>query len=176
MNTTIKKILNEAQDIEKIKFERALVDLKFIIERYTMNRYGDSEVKDYLKLFYDKSLVYYKLKKEELTSIKYFLFFILFNFPDRAVLTAKCIKVLFDESVREAICTGIEIYMEREDDVACELIFAITNLGDMQNYFNNKRIRDLLIKVSKFGGENSKKATIQQLSLFKKEFDPNFTW
>ena len=176
MDKIIEKILIESQCNERRKFEHALIDLRFIIERCTMNRYGEEEVSDYFKLFYDKKLTDYRLKNEDLIFIKYFLFFILFNFPDRAVLIAKCIKLLFDKSIREAICSAIEIYMKIDDHATCELIFAITNVGDIQNYFANKRIRHLFIKISKFGGKYSREAVIQEMNIYKKEVDPNFTF
>ena len=166
MNDILDDILIKIQSNQQKKFENALLDLRLLIERYTQNRYGEDEIKNYILLFTDRSLINYRLNNEELIQIKYLLFFLLFNFPDRAVLVAKCIKVLFDINVREAICAGIELYMKKDDHATCELIFAITNVGDEEIYFSNKRIIDLFIEVSKFGGEYSKEAANNQLKYY----------
>lgn len=176
MNPVIKNIIEDAQRTDESNFIPALDDLRLVIERNTMNRYGDADKDEYLKLFHNKHLIHHEISENDLVVIKYFLFFLLFNFPDRAVLAAKCIKVLFDESVRSAICAGIETYLKRDDNATCELIFAITNIGDIENYLGNERIKSLFIEISRFGGEHSKAAVIQELSLFKKGFDSNLTW
>jgi len=171
MDNILKEIINNAQSAEQKKYEKALLDLRLIIERHTQNRYSDKEKNNYLLLFYDKNLINYRLHAEDLDEIKYFLFFVLFNFPDRAVLVAKCIKVLFDKNIREAICAAIEIYLKKgDDDTTCELIFAITNVGDEKNYLSNKRIIDLFILVSKFGGEYSKEAAKVELKYYNDHY------
>ena len=103
-------------------YEKALVDLRFLIERHTQDRYDGEQINNYLLLFYDRSLISYRLQQDDLIYVKYFLFYMLFNAPDRAVLTAKCIKVLFDRSSLEAIYAGIRYYMRKDDPTTCVLI------------------------------------------------------
>lgn len=170
MDGILQNLLAQIESNDRKQFECALLDLRLIIERFTQNRYEDEETSNYLLLLNDKSLIDYPLSKEELEIIKYFLFFILFNFPDRAVLIAKCIKVLFDKSIREAVCFALEVYMEKDDHATCELMFAITNVGDLPDYFLNKRILDLFQKIAVIGGVNSKEVANAQLYYFKKYF------
>lgn len=168
MDGVIQNILSRIESNDKNAFERALADLRLIIERFTQNRYDDKEIPNYLILFNDKTLIEYRLQDKNLKIIKYFLFFILFNFPDRATLTAKCIKVLFDTSIREGVCRAIEIYMEEDDHTTCELIFAITDVGDIQEYFSNQRILRLFKKIAVIGGKNSRGVAKAQLDYYKK--------
>src|ERR1700752_1699011 len=111
MKKVILDLIGLTQAKDKNVFEKALSDLRYVIDRFTMDRYSVDEEADYSSIFYNKNLVECRLKSEELNYITHYLFFALFNFPDRAVLIAKCIKSLFDISVREAICTAIECYM-----------------------------------------------------------------
>lgn len=170
MDKVINEIINSSESKERSRFETALSDLRHLIERYTMNRFSNEEQEDYFNTFYNKSLIDYQLNDEKLMLIKHFLFYALLNFPDRAVLVAKCIKVLFEESSREAICAGIEVYMKINDDATSELIFAITDLGDIQNYLSNERIFNLFIEISKFGGKHSKEAVNSQLNYYKRYY------
>jgi len=167
MDNVIKEILIGSQSDKREVFKNSLQDLRLIIERYTQNRYSEDGISNYLLLFCDKSLISYRLKTEDVNYLKHYLFFMILNFPDRAVLIAKCIKVLFDTTIREAICGAIELYMEKDDDTTCELIFAITDFGDIQNIFSNKRIFNLFIEISKSGGENSREAVRSQLRNYK---------
>ena len=159
----LEELIDNAQSDDQKRFESALLDLRLIIERFTQNRYSEKGVKDYLLLFSNKEFINYRLNSEQLKLVKHFLFFALFNFPDRTVLVAKCIKVLFDTSVREAICVAIKHYMKIDDDATCELIFAITDIGDFENYRSNQKIRTLFKDVSKFGGKNSKEAVSNRI-------------
>lgn len=166
MDKKIKHIIKKAISNDQDQIETALLDLRLVIERFTMNRYGDKEIPKYLLLFNDKSLIDYHLNNDKIDFIKYFLVYLLFNFPDRAILTAKCIKVLFDISIREVICTGIEKYLTIDDGTTCELIFSITDVGDYEIFFSNQRIINLFKNVSEYGGEYSKAAAIAQLNFF----------
>ena len=159
----LEELIDNAQSDDQKRFESALLDLRLIIERFTQNRYSEKGVKDYLLLFSNKEFINYRLNSEQLKLVKHFLFFALFNFPDRTVLVAKCIKVLFDTSVREAICVAIKHYMKIDDDATCELIFAITDIGDFENYLSNQKIHDLFTEVSKFGGQYSKEAVTKRI-------------
>jgi hypothetical protein len=161
----IKLVQNAGGDSEK-QFVNALLDLRLIIERRTQNRYGDEEVGNYRLLFSDKSLISYRIAFEDLLFAKHFLFYLLFNNSDRAVLAAKCIKVLFDKSSWDAICAGIEYYMQRDDDTTCELIFAITDLDDAE-WCSLNNIVELFEKVSKMGREYSKQAAESALELYR---------
>jgi len=171
MDNILKDLLSKAQAKKQKEYENALIDLRLIIERCTQNRYSDEGIANYLLLFYDRSLINYKLNNESLIFIKYFLFYALLNFPDRSVLVAKCIKVLYDISIREAICSAIEINLRKDDNTTCELIFAITDLGDAESYLSDKRILNLFIDISKFGGENSKEVANAELNYYKEHFN-----
>ena len=116
-----------------------------------MNRYSQEEVSDYLGIFYDKSLISYKLENRDLNLLKYFLIYALFNFPDRAFMIAQCIKVLFDTTIRFAICAGLEQFMHDDDITTTELIYAITNIGDYETYCKDVQFINLLSRISKEG-------------------------
>jgi hypothetical protein len=162
----LKLIQNAGGEYEK-RFVNALLDLRLIVERYTQNRYGEEELGNYQLLFNDKSLLSYRITAEDLLYTKHFLFYLLFNNSDRAVLAAKCIKVLFDKSSWNAILAGIEFYMYRDDHTTCELIFAITDLDDDEWYSFGGAV-ELFEKVSKMGGEYSKEAAESALELHRK--------
>lgn len=172
MNKIIENIFSKAQSKERVDYETSLLDLRLLIERRTMDRYSNKELSDYLLLFHNADLISYRLNEKELVIIKYFLFYSLFNFPDRAVLIAKCIKVLFDQSLIEAICAAIKLYMVSDDDTTCELIFAITDSGDL-TYMSNGQITDLFSEIIKIGGPHSQQAVKAQIDLFKEYFVPN---
>lgn len=172
MDNILTSFFNEAQSEDKGTYEPSLSDLRFVIERFTMERYNMNEENDYLKLFYVKSLINYRLDLEKLILVKHFLFYLLLNFPDRAALTGKCIKVLFDRSIYEAIYTAIEVYMEKDDLATCELIYAITNSVDTQAYLKNERIFELFQRILKFGGKYSQNLVKDEFE-FRKKFFPD---
>jgi hypothetical protein len=163
MDDTVKELFNKAKSLGQS--EKALSDIRYLIERNTMNRFGESEKLDYLETFYDKALIDYRLNDDNLEVIKYFLIYLLFNFPDRAGLVAKCLKLLFSTEIREALCTAIEFYMTKDDHTTCELMYAITDVGDPGTYLSNKRIFELFVKLSKHGQEFSKSNAIETLNL-----------
>jgi len=90
-------------------------------------------------------------------------------------LAAKCIKVCFDKTLQESICNGIQIYHKLDDDVTCELIFAITDFGDF-DYFSDKRIVAEFKNVLKYGGNQSQSIILNQFNLYKENIDKNFEW
>ena len=175
----MKKILDDIFEMslseEQNEFESALSDLRYIIERHTMNRYSESERKDYITLFSNKNLIDYKLKSSDINLVKYFLFYILFNFSDRAIFAARGIKVLFDKSIWEAICNAINIYLEIDDHTTCELVFGIINLGD-SDYFSNEKVINTFKKVIAFGGPFSREAVLQVFINHRKNYNSEFEW
>jgi hypothetical protein len=168
MDIVINKLLNESQSIIKDQYEKALSDLRFVIERYTMNRFNKKEENDYLKLFYNHDLIHYRIDIQDFDLVKKILIYILFNFPDRAVLTAKCIKALFDHSISEAICNGIETYLKKDDLATCELIYAITNSYEDQSYLQDDRILKLFQEISMQGGTYSRAIIEDELNSMRK--------
>lgn len=164
MDKLLKSLFNKAQSEVYNIHEHALSDLRYVIERFTMDRYCEKERSDYFDTFYNKELIDYRLDSEKLDLIKHFLFFLLFNFPDRAESVAKCVKVLFDPSIYEAICGAIEFYMEKNDLATYELIFGITNTTNNAEYFKNKRVVELFQRIRKSGGKFSS-------ALIEDEFD-----
>jgi hypothetical protein len=168
MEQTLQSLIDNILSNEREKFESGLLDLRLIIERYTMDRYTEEDRNSYMLLFQNPSFNEFKLDEKTLDFLKYLLFYAILSFPDRSTLIAKCIKVFLDESLREAICAVIEIYMTKDDDTTCELIFAITNLGD--NFFENERIFNLFTRVANVGGKSSREAVNAQFDYYKKNF------
>jgi hypothetical protein len=164
MDDILQQLIKESQSDNRKSFENSLMDLRFTIERYTEGKYGENYTAAYLGYFRDKSLIEHRFTDENLLLVKHFLFYGLFNYPDRAVLFAKCIKVLYDKSAREAICAGIERYIA-DDDATCELIFGITNLDD-EDWQENSRIVELFRRIAKVGGEYSSYAAKTSLGRF----------
>lgn len=156
MDQMLNQLIQHIQSENRYEFTSALSDLRLVIERFTMNRYEEKEMKDYYNLFGDKRLVDYKMQKDDYFLVKNFLFYALLNFPDRSLLTAKCIKVLFDNSALEAICNSVEFFSTKNDETTYELILAITDVDEFGERYNNKRIMDLFVYISEFGGELSK--------------------
>ena len=166
MDCILENLLLNIQSADPEKYEPALLDLRLIIERHSMNRYDESELDDYLIIFHDITLIDKKLTNEEFIFLKYFLLYSLFNFPDRATLTAKCIQVLFDETIREAICAAaIEIYMNDNHDATCELIFSIADLGDI--FLENDKVFNTFKKIFTYGGPYSKEIVTSLFEYFK---------
>jgi len=166
--SNLEQLILMAQSSDRKLFEKALIDLRLTIERYTQNRYSEEDNRNYLRLLSDKKLIDIKLTEKEIISFKYFLFYALFNFPDRSVLVAKCIKVLFDVDAREAICVGIDYYMNKDDYTTHELLLAITDVGDEDSYMQNSRIRNMFIKVASQGMAHSKETALSELKYFEK--------
>jgi hypothetical protein len=156
MDDALEKLCTGAQSEMSNEFESALFDLRLIIERHNQDRFDEKQTANYLTWLRNKKLIDYRFDQRYLTPIKHFLFFILFNFPDRSVLVAKCIKVLFDKSAWTAICAGIKIYM-KDDDTCCELIFAITDLDD-NDWYDRQEIVGLFEEIRRSGGEYSRYA------------------
>ncbi len=165
MNHVISLLLEEAQCGNEDVFDKALSDLRFLIERETMNRHGAEDRKEYEQLFFKKELIEYSISQREIDLIKYFLIYLLLNFPDRSLLTAKCLKVFFDQSIEEAICSAIEIYMDKDDSTTCELIYAIVNAYQDQSYLSNDRVRTLFNKIREFGKKHSKEIIEAEFAL-----------
>ncbi|OJW36688.1 MAG: hypothetical protein BGO54_12750 [Sphingobacteriales bacterium 46-32] len=174
MDDELISLFNRAQSDTYKVHDHALSDLRFLIERFTMNRYSEREREDYLDFFYNKNLIDYRLDSEKLDLIKHFLFFLLFNFPDRAESVAKCVKVLFDPSIYEAICSAIEFYMEKNDLATYELIFGITDTTNSAEYFKNKRVVELFQRIRKSGGKFSA-ALIEDVFNFYNENEKNIS-
>jgi len=174
MDKLLKSLFNKAQSEVYNIHEHALSDLRYVIERFTMDRYSEKERNDYFETFYNKELIDYRLDSEKLDLIKHFLFFLLFNFPDRAESVAKCVKVLFDPSIYEAICSAIEFYMEKNDLATYELIFGITDTTNSAEYFKNKRVVELFQRIRKSGGKFSA-ALIEDVFNFYNENEKNIS-
>ena len=166
MDKVLFQLFEYIQSKDEYEFTSSLSDLRLVVERYTMNRYKEEEKRDYEKLFYDKKLLDYRMQNEDFLFVKHFLFYVLLNFPDRSLLTAKCIKVLFDESALEAISNCVELFLIKDDKTTYELILAITDQDELGERFKSKRIMDLFIYISEFGGELSKKAVREDLQYF----------
>lgn len=173
--TELPELLSRAQSTRREEMENALLDLRFLIERATMNRYNTDDEDEYKILFTDQTLLGVKLNADHLVTIRYFLFFLMLNYPDRAVLTAKCIKVLFDTSLREGIINLIRIYMEKDDDATCELIFAIMNVGD-HYHINNRDTLDVFKTILQKGGASSREAVLNSFNYYKRHHNNSFSW
>jgi hypothetical protein len=102
----------------------SIQDLELLIERHTQSRYGE---KDYKIGFYSKGLFSMVLNNEDADIIVYFLFYLLFNFPDRAGYTAHAIKKCYGYNIIEACTCGIKIYMNKDDFATINLIEALVN-------------------------------------------------
>ncbi len=74
-----------------------------------------------------------------------------------------------------ANCRAIEIYLKEDDDTTCELIFGITNLGDM-DYFSNVEVLELFKRIAKTGGIFSRQAVLEQFVYYKENENPDFVW
>jgi hypothetical protein len=170
MDSTLKKLLSDSQSENASIFVNGLSDLRYVIERFTMNRYDKKEEDDYLVAFYDKDLISYKIEKNDLPFIKHFLIFLLFNCPNRAVLTSKCIKVLFDSSIIEAICNGIIIYLY-DDHTTCELIYCVQNAQKYIEYLKNETVIKTWKQIEQHGGEFSREAIKFDLKSILKNYE-----
>ena len=102
-------------------------DLEFLIERHTQNRYNE---KNYDLIFNSKELSNLVLDSNDADLIVYFLFFLLFNFPDRAGHTSLAIKKCYGYDITTGCCNGIKIYVERDDFTTINLLDAILNQTD----------------------------------------------
>jgi hypothetical protein len=115
----------------------SIQDLELLIERHTQNRYHEV---DYKILFNTKALFNIVLEKEDADNIVYFLFYLLFNYPDRAAHTAYAIKKCYNYNILEGCYRGIKIYMQSDD-------FATINLmeGIINNYATEELPQHVLI-------------------------------
>lgn len=168
MDSIIKHLIFQSESEDENQFEEALTDLRFLIERKVMNRFDESEESDYLKLFYNKKLIDYKIADDDFRLIKQSLVYLLFNFPDRSILIAKCLKVLFDHLIVEALCNGIEVYMRKNDLATSELIYAITNSYDNQSYLKNSRIFQVFQEVALSGGKYSAEIVKDEFKFYQR--------
>lgn len=99
-------------------------DLELLIERHTQGRYHEV---DYKIGFKAKPLYDLVLDKENADNIVYFLFYLLFNFADRAGYTSHAIKKCYGYNILEGCCCGIKIYMNIDDFATINLIEGIVN-------------------------------------------------
>lgn len=173
MKRLLNSIYNSIESPNIDAAEKGLQDLRLLIERFTMNRYDQEYQGEYADLFNDKNLLDKKLSQSDLTDLKRFIFYILINHPHLSTLAAKCLKVLFDKSIRLGISNLIELYCEKDDHTTCELIFAITNYGDF-DYFKNEEILSAFRKVVHKGGSYSKEVIETEINTYRLHFEPNF--
>ncbi|MBX3256100.1 MAG: hypothetical protein KF862_18330 [Chitinophagaceae bacterium] len=164
MDEVIKSLIERIESVNDETSMRALSDLRLVVERFTMNRYEEKEESDYRILFYDKTLIDYRLKEDDYDNIKYFLFYILLNLPGKAFFIAKCIKVLYDETANEAICSAVEVFLRKNDEVTYELLLALIDQDQSEIRFVNQRIVALYNKVLNQGGKLSKDLVINDLN------------
>lgn len=163
MNRYILDIVSKIGD--KKSAERSIQDLRLLIERYTMNRYSKDDEHEYMILFSDQSLLHVRLTQEDINAIKIEIFYMILRYSEYSVLFAKCIKVFFDSELWGAIRKCIYAYIN-EDDTICELIFAITDTK--ARWEQDEANRKVLIYVSKNGGEQSRRISLDYLSYISK--------
>jgi hypothetical protein len=153
--TILFKLFLAAKSESKMIYEAALIDLRLLIERKVQNRYSVADDTEYSVLFSDQMLLPVRLTDDELDAARYFAFFMLFNYYDRSIFTAKCIKSFLDRNIRQAICVGIYFYLKRSDETTCELIYAITDVGDDEEILTNEIVKDCFDYVIEAGGQMS---------------------
>jgi hypothetical protein len=155
---------------EKIEIaEIALIDLRLLIEVSNYKSLTAKQKLNYTVLLSNEYLIKVQISENDREYISGFLLYILFEFKDRSVLAAKCLKVLDVDKIKSAICAGIMYYLHIDDHTACELIMALTDSLDLQQIKFNSEIMDVFAKVIKDGGEYSKEAVNMVLSLANDE-------
>lgn len=172
MTKEIYSIVNKCQSENLTTKENAFVDIKFLIERYTQNRYDEISRKEYNRLFHDKELLNIVLTDIEYSYIRNFLYYnILLNSKSEiSVLIAKCIKVTYEEASENAIINLIDIFMEINDATTHELILAITDI-DNGTCLENLDINSIFRKVYRKGGEMSRNLIISLFEFHKQNFN-----
>lgn len=176
-NSLLNEVLIKCKSDNNEEREEGFTDLRFLIERYTQNRYDRSSEEEYKLLFYNLKLLDVRLTEEEFEYIKNFLYYSILNVKDNtSILIAKCIKVTYDYSSIEAICKLIEYYAQVDDITTDVLILAINNQFDDGSHFKNERIVSVYKHILKNGGKYSKERINYIFNFYKENYDNSFSW
>jgi hypothetical protein len=140
----------------------ALGDLGLLIEKHTLIR---ESIDTYKILLNDESLLYITLDLNDIELITYFLFYMLFNYPDRSWRVAWCLSKCYSKKNIIGLGSGIEFYMNKDDNTTCYLIRAITDINSLSEL--DESIIHILNNVRKNGLSESKKEISRSFKLSK---------
>lgn len=129
----------------------SIQDLELLIERHTKGAYDKNE---YSMLFEKEYLNELRLSDEDASQIVYFLFYLLFNFPDeRVAFSAKAISKCYNHNIEDGIINALLIFKDKNDFATVNLLKALLNTRRLNEV--KKETQELLKEISKTGLEHS---------------------
>ncbi|MBO9730875.1 MAG: hypothetical protein J7623_19705 [Chitinophaga sp.] len=138
--------------------------LELLIEKHTTKRLADAA---YDELFAGRhTLLPLQLTAQDLTNIKYFLFYLLMNYPDRSAATARCLVKCYDKTLVEGACRAIDAYWQQCDETTCHLTDVITHSGSFEDF--GDRVLPLFRKLKEEGLPETRKSMAAKFAYYKK--------
>ena len=146
--------------------QAAVKYLEHTIEKHT----GHKQTADtYAALFNGREdLLHLQLTEEDRCNITRFLFYLLMNYPDRSVATARCLVKCYDKTIAIGLCMAIEAYWQQCDETTCYLTDAITYAGSFEEF--DERVLTLFRKLKQSGLPETRKTMATKFGYYKKYY------
>ncbi|MBS0031864.1 hypothetical protein ACTJJ0_31385 [Chitinophaga sp. 22321] len=161
---TLEQLFEDCTATDVPAAQTAIKYLEHTIEKHTGNK---QTAETYQALFSGREdLLHLQLTAADLRSITRFLFFLLMNYPDRAVATARCLVKCYDKTMATGICMAIEAYWQQSDETTCYLTDAITYAGSFEEF--DERVITLFRKLKQNGLPETRKVMSAKFAYYKK--------
>lgn len=160
----LEELFNDTTATDLAAGREAISYLELLIEKHTTKRL---EASAYDELFTGRpALLPLLLTPQDLTNIKYFLFYLLMNYPDRSAAAARCLVKCYDKTMLEGACRAIDAYWQQCDETTCYLTDVITHSGSFEEF--GDRVLPLFRKLKAEGLPETRKVMAAKFAYYKK--------